>query len=163
MLTAGGTDATYAHTMAKKTRLRRRLKVGLAVPNPTTSLDGRESRLWEALVRDLRIAEAGRAVAMRRLFAAERRYFARPSERRIGPEPSWYSAARQAEIETAAVLERLSLRIARTRATTRGAIVVKVRLMAAAHGVDLGRDGTADREDGDLVACLIRSVTADLT
>ncbi|MBS0222557.1 MAG: hypothetical protein JSR91_17645 [Proteobacteria bacterium] len=114
------------------------------------------------LVRDLRIAEARRAVAMRRLFAAERRYFARPSERRTGSEPSWYIAARQAEIETAAVFERLGWRIARARATTRGALAAKVRLMAAAHGVDLGRSGVADREDGDLVAHLIRSLLLDL-
>jgi hypothetical protein len=148
--------------MAKKTRTRRSLKAVSATPVAMVSLDGEESRTWEKLVRDLRTAEARRAAAMRQLFAAERRYFAPQPKKKAGSEPDWYLAARQAEIETAAVLERLSRRIVRTRATTRDALAVKVRLVADAYGVNLGRDGAADREDGDLGACLIRSLLLDL-
>src|SRR5690348_15048318 len=107
--------------MGMKTRTRRRLRADMARLTKEMLLDGRQSQFWEKLIRDLKIAEARRAAAMRRLSAAERRYFAPPPERRGGPEPAWYRAARRAEAERAAIVERLSWRIARTRATTRNA------------------------------------------
>jgi hypothetical protein len=111
-------------------------------------------------VRDLELANKRLAVAIASLSKAERRYFDLPDWRRSGPEPDWYAAAQQAEADAAAIVDKLHLQIARTRAHGREGLAVKVRLLAAAYGEDLNNDV---RDDEDLVSCLVRSLIADLS
>lgn len=155
-------ERRVAYPMGRQGLTRRGLMASLAAAPSNPLWHSTDARTWKELVRDLEVAHERRAITMRRLFEAERRYFTLPSRQRIGPEPDWFLAAQQAEAEATAVVETITLQIARTPSSDQEGLALKVRLLATAFGEVPDRMVGNPPDPDDLVACLLRSLILDL-
>lgn len=117
-------------------------------------------RSWPVLLRELQLAEAAQKAALAALTSAERRFLALPTRERK-PLPAWYRAAHETAAKVCEDLEALHRRLAATPAAGRQGMRAKARLLAEIHGVAPKTPVRVGDRD-DLVACLIRSLIADL-
>jgi len=151
--------------MDKSGLTRRGLTAGLAAAvAPSGSASGTSSDgTWATLVQELWAAEQAQKVAIAGLAEAEKGFITLPVRRRKGKQPNSYLAAQHAEMAAGEAIEAVHRRIAKTPAVTKQRLAIKMRLLATAYGIDPDTRVIRPGEDDDLVACLIRSLIADLS
>lgn len=108
----------------------------------------------------LQIAESRLLAAMNELADAERRLFSLPTRHRSESDPPWYLAAVAAEAEAVDALEQVYRRIADTETRDTQDLLLKLRLLARAHGISSER--SVPGQDADLSERIILSLLRDV-